>query len=483
MAEPVTNRPAPSETGVRPTPGDLLSQMGIVDPKKERMLVRELSGKQLEWTNLAVTDVAMGPVFAGLRESGLVDPPRTGHMGGVWSRIAEGAGGSLMLNQVIRQEGIGHPLIFDQNEIPVDTLYYPGSIFNGHRREELPLYTWQDGQFAPAARDQSVFTPFVMTEKDGSLVPLTAVHKKDMETRGGGGFQYISDLVVSRSADTRELFAHLLDRAQMEDDLTEKNRLLAKIADRALSRSGHVADRPLTSSYGQLRVGDTSYTTDEVINMLMLPFHVGAEPELLKRIGELPKEMPRISKEMLAVLIAVLNADFVPGAEPLTPVNPHFHWGALQMAGAPPFVNGYFAGSASDIRSLMAVARVDAKEKIPPCYYILMPAAVCTLWPSRGEPQDIEAMNALVASLHRETDGARGKPNVIADKTRQAVSDWNETYGASISPSLRSRFSRYDSSASTATPASPIMVKPEGFDDLTFRQASMAVGALTQTVM
>ncbi len=477
---------ARAETGPgmpQQTPAELLVKMGVLDPRKVSMEMRSLPTRPFTWVNMATLDVPMGPTLNAIKESGVANPPRSGHLGGTWSRIAQGAGGSVSLNQVVRQEGVGYPLILDINQTPTtdgksgDTLYYPGSIFTPEGETDLPFYT-VDGQAVD--RSQPRWTPLVMTPVDGELVPLTTVHRQDMQSNGVTDAKFVSDVMVERETDVRMMFDQMLSRAEMEDDLGAQQHLLTLISNRAVTRDGLVEDRRLMLGRDGYRVGGKTFSRNELVDQLLLPFQVASNPEILKTADI--TEMPHVSKEMLIVLMAALNTDFYNGRESMTPVNPHLHWGAFQMAGAPPMQDGYFSGSASGVKTLMQVLRADLADQIPPVYYVLMPAAPFTLWASEGDPAGQEMMAHLVSRVHEETDHLKGKPDPMKQGVARAVSGWMDDMGAELPPYLRSRFSSYDTPRTKASPPTPAMVKPPGYDELTFRQASMLVGTLMKEV-
>lgn len=465
------------------SPAELLTEMGVLNLRKAHMEIRAATSQPFSWVNMATVDKPIGPVLNAIQSSEVVNPPRSGHMGGTWTRIAQGGGGSVCLNQVIRQEGLGYPLILDTNQTPSadqqrgDTLYYPGTIFGENGNIELPLYTI-DG--IPVDRSEPRWTPLVMTEDCGELVPLTTLHRKDMTASGITDARFLSDVMIERESDVRTIFDQLLSRAEMEDNHAIQAQLLGLIANRAITRDGLVVNRKLLYGRDGYRINGLSLTKQELIDNLLLPFIIASDPTLIKSIKI--TEMPYISKEMLIVLMAVLNTDFYNGKESMTPLNPHIHWGAFQMAGAPPMHDGYFSGSVPGVKTLMQVIRADLSESVPPVYYVLLPAAPFTLWPSADDPQGQEIMSQLIAQVHQETDHLKNKPDPTRDGVKRSVSRWIEDATTQLPDYMISRFSSYDSPKTKALPPSPKMVKPVGFDDLTFRQASMLVGTLMDQV-
>jgi hypothetical protein len=93
---------ARAETGPgmpQQTPAELLVKMGVLDPRKVSMEMRSLPTRPFTWVNMATLDVPMGPTLNAIKESGVANPPRSGHSAALVA-IAQGAGGSVSLNQV-----------------------------------------------------------------------------------------------------------------------------------------------------------------------------------------------------------------------------------------------------------------------------------------------------------------------------------------------------------------------------------------------
>ncbi len=477
-----------------PSPTRLLQEFGLVKPGKEQFIVRELNKRPFSWINLATLDLKIGQVTDTLHGSSALNPPRTAHLGGVWHNIARGGGAELALNNVVTQEGFGHPLIFDVNQTPSvttegnrvvqrgDTLYWPGTIFNGHA-QDLPLLTWEDKNFIERDRRQSYFVPFVMTKEGDELLPLTYVHRQDMKNIENYPFRFLSDILVQNEPFVRKIFTNLLTRAVLDDEVNVNNKYLALIADRIVRQDGVVMDAPIRSTVNKkFRIGDQEYNSaEELADLMMLPYRIASNPELLYQMKDYPKFVPLLTKEMVATLMAVLETHLNPNTSSMQPINSHLHWGAFLMAGAPPKHSGYFSGNAAAIGTLLTLMRVDNPD-INPIYYVLIPAAPFVLWPSKTHQPDIDAMNELVARVHLRTDDFCGKPGLIQSGVSDVVSDWAVRDGQKLSPYMISRFSPLDSTRTHHLPESGELVKPQGFDALTFRQASMLVGELKEQI-
>lgn len=467
---------------------ELLRDTGIIKPGQERMVQSQLERQtpHFEWANLATYDTPIGTALNVIQNTDFLSPPRTAHLGGAWTTIAQGGGAELSLNRTIPQEGLGHPLIFDVNQTPDagnregDTLYWPGRKFQTDGSSvDLPLYTWNGSAFEKRDREHPFFVPYTVTRNGDGFTPLTRLHKEEMREHGELGFRFLSETIMANEAYVRDLCAKMLKQVENGDDLAFANKIAAGIANRTVTPDGKVYDRALQAAFGGgFRVGENVYSADEVANLLLVPFAVAANPDLLDQPDRIPAHAPLFSKEMIITLMAVLNTHTEPRQDSFKPVNPHFHWGAFQMAGAPPQHKGYFSDSTAELRRLFGMARA-VDPDLPPTYYVLLPAAPFTLWPHEGHPNDIEATNELIGNIRAKTENFARKNQQMADGVEAVTREWLTKYGAHLSPYFLSRFSKKpDSSLSSALPISPKAVKPEGFDGLTFRQASMTIGAL-----
>lgn len=484
--------PLPAETKanqgiwiVHEDPAELLGHLGVLseDPQKARL---ELNGKKprpsFEWVNFATTDIPIGKVSNTIISSGLVNPPRTAHIGGSWENIVRGGGASVALNQVVRQEGVGYPLIYDLNQTPTsdmkagDTLYFPGVVFKDDSPIKLQLYT-VDGEQVDQNRPR--FSPLMLSKNPDNrvIVPLTQIHRQEMSRLGIDDALFISDLVVQKREAVTQIFRTLLNQIAKEDDDFFRRQFLKLIIDRGVRKDGLVNDQRTLWNRDGLTLGSQHYKDqEEFIAAILKPIEVASDPNIHLN-SSLPDVMPLLSKEMLIVLMAVMNTDFYQGHSSLKPINPHLHWGAFQMAGAPPKYDGYFSGSVSGIRTIMTILRAGNPD-IPTVYYCLLPAAPFDLWASIDDPQGQSAIESLLKLVQDYTDKYKGKPNKIAKGVEQAVVEWLNP--DELPDYLISRFSGFDTPLTPILPPSPQMVKPQGFDTLTFRQVSMLIGELKE---
>jgi len=460
---------------------ELIRNLGLESPKTPDSLLERKIGS-FEWANMATKDTKVGDVLRLIKYSKLLNPPRSGHLGGTWERIVKGGGGPLVLNQAIRQEGLGYPLIFDLNQTPTgnlelgDNLYFPGTVFNnGTDPTHLQLFTINN---EPVGRETPSFTPLMLAKDlNGNIKPLSLIHRQRMEDIGLSDAVCLSDIVVQRQDEVEGIFRTLFKQIEKEDPF-DRNPFLKLIVDRVVSPDGVVRDSPLVWMRDGYHIGKVVYKdTEALVDAIMRAFLIAAEPNIHLH-PDLP-EIPLISKEMIAVLMAVLDTDFYSGNSSLRPINPHFHWGAFKMAGAPPKCPGYFDKSVGNIREIMSILRAGNPD-IPPVYYVLLPGAIFTLWPSADDNSGQEAMAQLIEMVHRRTDDKQGKPDKIISGVMTAVDEWFNSVGESLPYYLVDRFSKLSTPVGAKLPPSSQLVMPFGFDTLTFRQASVTVGALIE---
>src|SRR5690606_20453296 len=137
------------------------------------------------------------------------------------------------------------------------------------------------------------------------------------------------------------------------------------------------------------RMGEVHYaTTAELVDAAMLPFLAASEPDaFFARIAELPRCMPVMSNTLVGMLSGMLGTHYPDGpidrATMTRPFNPHFHWGARDMAGYPPRRRGYFSEK-STIKSARQICQsiIDRFDELDPLLVILMPAAIFMLCPT-----------------------------------------------------------------------------------------------------
>lgn len=468
---------------------DLLTHFGMVSDALERRRleqVLERGGNFWMYKNLATSNVKAGDVFGLLQSSPIINAPRTGHLGNTHRRITQGGGRDLVINHIVADHNLGYPLIFDLNQTS-DSLYNPGFSTNGHGEEPLSLYHWDRSKFVPIQNGEAFLSPFTMALTSEGLTPLKIIHNQERENLYGGKLEYFSEALIKRRAEVRTIFTHLLNFASQiagtstdGEGIIDARKMIKNIFDRSVNISGDITDGSIIINHlGTILFNNKEYgenNMDELVDLCMLPLEIAANPELLKYPQELPNKFPFLSKEMIAALIAVLNLDFYSDKSALTPINPHIHLGAFQMAGVPPVEDGYFENSQADVGTLINNMRAAGlADQIPPVAYVLVPAGVLTLFPSEGHPFDIEAVTELMKRIHESSDHLQ--KNLMSQRKAIARTslDWYQEYINRMSQNFGSRFVR---AIPDALPNSPHMVKPEGFDTLTFSQLSTVVGFL-----
>ncbi len=481
---------------------DIMCEMGFVKPKnKNNFFIKYKQGSTFEWANMATWDIPIGHTLSVLKNSPVITSPKTAHMGGVWHKAVSCKAGVKTSNKVVFQEKYGYPLILDNNQTPEqtlsrgDSLFWPGSIVRGEEIIDLPLYTWDGKTFAIRERMTPLFVPFIMTKIAGEFTPLSQVHRMDMAKNGYYKFSYLSDVLLASELKIREVCVRLLTR--IENDFPQEpkqaDELLQLVTDRSVSREGFVErDFRLRFVNGKFTMGEKVYKDlHEVTDHILMPYKIAQTPTLLLTMQSLPNCMPIFSNVFMHVLLAIINSHLKNTSASLTPVNTHFHWGGIQMVGSPPKFKGHFAvNTARRMRKLMQALCDDSslnslheEEFMTPVYFVLLPALQFALWPNAAYPQDLEAVNILIAEIHAKSDTHKFKQQVLFATIAQVVENWYESNGSRLSNNFISRFSKQVSPQMELAQDTEMEVKPEGFDTLTFRQASILLGVLRSIIV
>lgn len=473
----------------------LLQNAGIISSKQAPELAKKGQRLSFEWSGLAATGTPIGTTLNVLEEAG-VNPVRSGHMGGLWpGEIVHGGGGKLAYNHAVLENGNGKAVLFDLNETAGmtggDTLFWPSKRSregNGGNMDDLPLYTWNGSEFAQSDSSQPLFVPLVMTEVREQMMPLSLVQRQDL--RQAENYQhpirFISDVVMENADQVRTIFRSLLAAAIGEDDPHARTQLLRLISDRTIHLDGRVVDAPIRlgvdNTFG---IGSEKYSIDQAVELLLAPFDIAAHPEKLLNLESLAvnnsagervsnPSLARISKELLIVLYGVLNTDNSPRDDAFFG---HYHYGGIDMAGAPPLIQDYYSKSVSGVRTLMMILKHQDPE-MKGMYSVLIPAAAFLLCPSASVSDDVEAMADLLHDIHTATSAYKPtQGNLIVSASRTIVDKWRGKWGSKLSPQMLSRFGVQ---GVATVPENPAIDVSEEFMRLGWNQAAITVGTLIQ---
>lgn len=475
------------------SPTTLVADLGLDDA----VAVEDLAERRrfFQGVHLGVRDTPIGTLLDLLRSEPTLSPPRSGHIGN-WDNIVRGRSGATDFNQAICTQGYGYPLIFGFTQTETadglrgDGVYRPGSIVRGDAQQTLDLYTWDGRSFARRDRERALFCPFAQTESDGSLVPLTALHVQRMRGLTPAlPFRLETDVILRHEDTARRMLTVLLEEAALRDN---PRREFADLIGHLAALDGTVQRSEVRRDGRGYLIGDRRYaSTSELVDHAMLTLRAVSEPESFAAgIADLPTALPVVSHLLLDVLSAYFGAhhpdlngpDFGgSGSSATKPFNAHLHWGARDMAGYPPVRRGYFMQK-STARSLRTICNTLGAHfpDVDPLCFLLLPASVFMLCPTTAHPGDAEPVSALFRAVARATPaGDTRSPDVIAPAARSAVAAWSSTHGPALSPYFRHRFRPRGTVLHPGeVPSSSRPVEPEGFRDLTFRQAGLAVGAL-----
>ncbi|QEV17963.1 DUF6025 family protein [Streptomyces alboniger] len=438
---------------------------------------------------LASGDKAFVPVHTGthdVRIGTLVDllhrhtdlvPPRTGHLGN-WEDIALGRSGPMDFNTAICRAGYGYPLIYGFTRTEAETeggdeAYQPGSLIRHGRRDVLTLRTWDGTAFVRRDRDRPLFCPVVQAEADGGLVPLVDLHWRRMRQIPEFRFRQWADVLVENDRLVTDMLTLLIEQA---DRTAKQGTRLSELISQAARPDGTVGRCDvIRDGSAYVLDGHRFPSARALAEAVMELVRALVEPAaFFARLGELPPVLPVMSLPLTNVLFGLLDTHHPEGAGKAaeSPFITHLHWGARAMAGCPPRRGGYLTRR-STVRSLRAIASplVHHFDEARPLAFVLLPAQAFMLCPPSTSPADTELMEGLLASLRA----------VGPDDAYEATLGWLARHGERLSPYLRGRFRGGSGVPADGTPRSPaVPVEPDGFRDITFRQACAAVAAFEE---
>ncbi|MFG2196041.1 DUF6025 family protein [Streptomyces sp. NPDC048639] len=429
--------------------------------------------------HLGTRDVPIGALLDLVHKEDALLPPRSGHLGN-WEDIALGRSGPMDFNTAICGQGHGYPLIYGFTRTETDTadaggdgVYLPGSLVEQGRRRPLPLFTWDGRGFAPRDRSRPLFCPLVRTEEQGEPTPLVDVHLRRMRAITGYRFELEASSLVAHDATVTAMLTVLLERAATRDNA---RRAFADLISHAVRLDGEVARCELRPDGRGYRLDGHHYgSAGELAEAALLPFRALTDPaRFFERISDLPPVLPVVSHLLTGVLTAMFGTHYPDG--PAVPADDpfitHLHWGARSMAGCPPRRGGYFTSRAA-VRGMRSISECLAGEftEASPLCVVLLPAPVFMLCPASTDPGDAEPM----AALFRATAAARPGEEYDAALT------WLGAHRDGLSDYLCGRFREGSGIPYGGVPREPaVPVEPEGFRDLTFRQASAIVAAFEE---
>ncbi|MET9686488.1 DUF6025 family protein [Streptomyces coeruleorubidus] len=428
--------------------------------------------------HLGTHDVTIGALLDALDADPSLLPPRTGHLGN-WEDIAAGRSGPMDFNTAICGGGHGYPLIygFTRTEAGTeggDEAYQPGSLIEKGKRHTLPLHTWDGTRFVRRDRSKPLFCPLVQAEVDGQLVPLVELHWQRMLALPGYRFRQWAATLTDRAPLVTDMLTLLLEQAAAQG----RNQAFAELISQAVRLDGEV-------SRCDLRPDGTGYVLDghrypsarALAEAVMLTVRALVEPAgFFARMRDLPPVLPVMSLQLTNVLFALLDVHHpdAPAGPPESPFITHLHWGARAMAGCPPRRGGYLSRR-STVRSLRAITDplVRHFDEAGPVAFVLLPAQAFMLCPPSTAPDDAEVLGELFRGVR-----AAG-PEAAYDTTLT----WLDSHRDRLSEYLRGRFRSGSGVPADDTPReAAVPMEPEGFRELTFRQACGAVAAFEEVL-
>ncbi|PPV05195.1 hypothetical protein XbrCFBP1976_18385 [Xanthomonas bromi] len=262
---------------------------------------------------------------------------------------------------------------------------------------------------------------------------------------------------------------------------------LQSVFDRQVDLAAVVTRQDIVRHGPGWKMGPHYYaSTGELVETALLPFRAVAQPEaFFSAMPQHPAYLPVVAAPAVQLIAAFLGTHYPRCLDASyrtdCSFNPHFHWGARDMAGYPPVQNGYFARSSrAKIARRTADMLVRRFQDLDPVLFVLIPASIFMLCPTAASEGDSEAVADLIAKV-RDRAGALPAEKAMAGVS-DVVSRWLAT-GPSVSPYFLRRFlPRSGVGHGAPLPPPSTLVRPEGFTSFSLRQACMTVAALMEQV-
>jgi hypothetical protein len=474
----------------------ILEGLGLTSESAEGLSLRrrridELASRQLpfDWVHMGTSLCTVAALERVILEHPMISTPRSGHVGN-WTDIADGRAGAIDYNKIIcEQTALGVPLIYeftmteDEALKLGDSIYLPGSYVRGGRREALPLYSWGGSDFVIRDRTVPRLSPFVLTPDQGQLISLVEFHRRRCANLPSYHFRSQAGLILQNEVCLREVLRSLVMNAYRQPN---PGKALGLVFDRIASCDGSVR-RASWTVHGNACYCDTDEfaDTETLLDCAVLPFVAASEPDrVTTEISHFARPMPLCSSPLIGMLLAIFDSHVsdrqIVGRNHRDPVNVHPHWGAIGMAGYPPRRSGHFADHARYSRKLYQTVIREFQE-FRPVYFVLLPAAIYLLWPQEHYLRDVELVANLIHDVRRKTDALLEKTNILYEEVSRVVLHWLKEVRSSLSAYFINRFVlRRSVFNDIILPPPGRCIRPDGFDNLTLRQASMMIGALFQ---
>lgn len=440
-----------------------------------------------DWLHLGQTDLAIGRLLDVLSAHPHLLPPRSGHMGN-WEAIATGHAGAMDFNRSASAQGRGYPLVYELNQTEDasmthgDCVYLPGSLISDGQRVELPLHTWDGHGFVLRDRSRPLYTPFVRSHDQGPLEALTRIHARRMAGLTQFRFGFESEMLMRDDSTLRAILATLI-----EDAVAQSNARIAmqELFGRQASLDGIVTRQDMFRNDGVYSMNGTDYgSVEETVDTALLPLLAATAPERFDAmIAALPRQIPLLSASMIQMLLGMFSTHYpdsqIDRATMTQPFNPHFHWGARDMAGYPPVHNGYFARRLRVKNAARICGTVlDNFSQIDPLLFILMPVTIFMLCPTSVHEGDHALVADLIKRVRKQSAQADDRAQAM-ELVQAVVQAWLAEVEGRISPYFLARFERRSGVLyKAAPPPCNEPVEPAGFRDMSLSEACMTVGAL-----
>lgn len=480
-------------TAPKSYPESLISSLGLVEENCrltvetiEKFQLRELA---FEWLHLGLLPIEIGKVLAVIEQDKIMFPPRTGHIGN-WDGILSGHAGALDFNYLSISNNRGYPLLYCFNQTESadgstgDTVYKPASIYRNEEHVPLELFVWSGSDFTPCNKDKSYFTPFVFLKRNDEFISLINFHVENLSQREYFNFRLEPDLLYENRSKVRQILIVLIKNASKQRN---SKRAMSEIFSHQVSLNGEMIRVTIEETNGGFLMGSMRYdSAEDIADASLIVLEAVSRPVLFKeKIKSLPSFFPMISNTLSRILSAIFSSHFPLGHSNnhTTPFNPHFHWGARDMAGYPPLKNGYFSNK-SKLKATRDMFNVIIKEiiDINPVLFVIFPSSIFLLSMPLRYDRDLMLIEELlndVIEVENQED-----PKRIYILIKKMVTVWLSSNRKELSSYFINKFkpSSGFQADSDIYFQKDTLSEPANFRKLTFQRACMIVSALFEEI-
>lgn len=436
---------------------EYLDRLGLLDgPRDKNKTISRKGYSELEkgeqcfdWLHLGTSPISPSKFRSINKEFGFI-PPRTGHVGD-WKPILDLEGGMLDYNAYIcGAEGYGRPIVIDVTNVETrdpsqgDAIYTPGMIYDDGQAIELPIKILQGTRYLDSARDYPTFLPFAFAEENGRLLNISEIHERRNKCLGYD-FRRLSPALLDFENPIEQLLECAIEACRLEPN---PQQALILLIDREATLGGFLRRvEPEFLVTGEIKVGQSIYKDSGSLAKACIDLLKAAASAnwMMQRASNSDESLPVLSNlVLLLALPAVFRLHLIENsaAYACDRVVCHPHWGAVGMAGLPPYRKGYFASQITKLKRCFRLLLGQTKgiSCVPTSViYLMAPAGIFLLCPLESDSVDAELLDTLLIDALNETSG---KPfgQIQPELIDPFITLWMKQHGKKFSAAWSRRF-------------------------------------------